>query len=198
VRFEPSTSGDPNRVMVCYKDPAANDPVAPTYMWRGPENNRPENGLMGVMYVGSDVFDPFGGYDYVVANANDPYYNNTGLTNNTPLTKLVGYEWDAVVNNGFTPSGLVVLSQSQPDSTNGGPAPGLPPGTNSSTSNAVRYTATGGAKVFSTGSIQFAWGLDSDAVQFPRADPRIKQFVINILSSMGAKPITPDPGMIVP
>ena len=112
VRYEPSTGGPdgvrPNRVMVSYKDPNAGgsgDPVAPTYLWRGPENNRPENALMGVMYVGDDVFNQFGGYDHIVSNANDPYYANTGLSNGDRLTGLVGYEWDAVVNNGATPPG---------------------------------------------------------------------------------------------
>src|SRR5690349_5597792 len=158
VRFEPSTSGDPNRVMVCYKDPAAHDPLAPTYLWRGPENNRPENGLLGVMYVGDN--DSTGGFDYVVTNATDAYYNNTGVTNGTAISQLVGYEWDAVVNNGFTPSGLVILSSSTPAPTS--TAPGLPAGQSASVSNAVRYTAASGAKVFSTGSIQFMWGVDSD------------------------------------
>ena len=197
VRFEPSpTTGEPNRVMVCYKDPLAGDPIAPTYLWRGPENNRPENALMGIMYVGDDVFDMFGGYDYIVSNAADPYYNNTGFSNNAAASRLVGFEWDAVVNNGFTPNGLVILSQSRPTARS--IAPNLPPGTNSSISNAVRYTAASGAKVFATGSIQFAWGLDSDGVSPARADPRIKQFVINILANMGARPLTPDAGLVVP
>jgi hypothetical protein len=195
VRFEPSpATGAPNRVMVCYKDPAANDPVAPTYVWRGPENNRPENALLGVMYVGDNVNTA--GYDYVVTNAADPYYNNTGLSNNTAISLLVGYEWDAVVNNGSTPSGLVVLSQST--TTPQEVAPNLPPGASSAISNAVRYTAASGAKVFSTGSIQVAWGLDSDGVNPARDDPRIKQFVINVMSDLGARPLTPDDLMIVP
>ena len=194
VRFEPSTTGEPNRVMVCYKDPLASDPLAPTYLWRGPENNRPENALLGVMYVGDDVVSD--GYDYVVTNATDPYYSNTGLTNGAAVMALVGYEWDAVVDNGFTPPGLVVLSSSATNPTS--IAPNLPPGSSASIANAVRYTTPGGTKVFSTGSIQFAWGLDSDGVVPARADPRIKQFVINVLNDMGAKPLSPDDGMIVP
>jgi hypothetical protein len=109
---------------------------------------------------------------------------------------LVGYEWDAVVNNGFTPSGLIILSNSPTNPAT--VAPGLPPGTNAAISNAVRYTVASGANVFATGSIQFAWGLDSDGVSPARADPRIKQFVINILANMGARPLTPDAGMVVP
>jgi hypothetical protein len=194
VRFEPSTSGEPNRVMVCYKDPLANDPIAPTYLWRGPENNRPENALLGIMYVGDN--DMSGGFDYVVTNGTNAYYSNTGLSNGSSLNQLVGYEWDAVVNNGFTPPGLVVLSSSatSPTST----APGLPADANPSISNAVRYTAASGAKVFSTGSIQFAWGLDSDGVVPSRVDPRLQQLTINILSDMGAKPLTPDSQLIAP
>lgn len=196
VRFEPSSSGEPNRVMACYKDPTlAVDPVAPTYLWRGPENNRPENALLGVMYVGDDPFNFYGGYDFIVANSTDPYYNNTGLTDGAHLSELVGYEWDAIVNNGFTPPGLTVLSQSAPVAN--GVAP-YPPGLNGAISNAVRYTAPSGAKVFSTGSIQFMWGLDSDGIAPARVDPRLKQFVINVLASMGARPLTPDVGLVVP
>jgi hypothetical protein len=180
--------------MVCYKDPLANDPLAPTYLWRGPENNRPENALLGVMYVGDN--DYTGGYDYVVSNPADAYYNNTGFTNGVAVSQLVGYEWDAVVNNGSTPAGLVVLSSSATTPT--AIAPNLPAGTSSSISNAVRYTAPGGAKVFSTGSIQFVWGLDSDDVDPPREDVRIKQFVINVLSDLGARPLAADSGMVVP
>ena len=196
VRFEPSSTGTPNRVMVCYKDPAVGDPVAPTYLWRGPENNRPENALLGVMYVGDNDFSLSGGYDYVVSNATDAYYNNTGLANNAAVLQLVGYEWDAVVNNGSTPPGLVVLSSSPTNPF--GVAPDLPPGTNSAISNAARYTAASGGKVFAGGSIQFVWGLDSDGVSPPRADFRMQQFVVNVLSDLGARPITPSSGLIVP
>ena len=172
------------------------DPIAPTYLWRGPENKRPENALIGVMYVGDNVRDRLAGFDYVVVNAADLYYRNTGFSEQARATKLVGYEWDAVVDNGLTPSGLVVLAHSptRPEEI----APGLLDTALASVSNAARYTAPSGAKVFASGSIQFAWGVDSGDVKNPRPDPRIKQFVINILGDMGAQPLTPDAGMIVP
>ena len=51
VRFEPSSTGVPNRVMVAYKDqlidPVA-DPNLETVMWRDDPLNRPEQVLMGV------------------------------------------------------------------------------------------------------------------------------------------------------
>lgn len=195
VRFEPSSTGVPNRVMACYKDPVATpDPVAPTYRWRDPPNNRPENALLGVMYIG-DAGDLYGGFNYVVANSSDPYYANTGVTNGTTFTKLIGYEWDAVVNNGFSPPGLVILGSSTVAPT--AIAPGQPQ-TTTQISNAVRYTATSGAKVFSTGSIHWMWGLDSSFINPPRVDARVQQFAVNVLSSMGAKPLTPNPGIVVP
>ena len=194
VRFESSSSGAPNRVMVCYKDPLANDPSAPTYTWRGPENNRPENGLLGVMYVGDN--DVNTAYDYVISNAGDPYYANTGLTNGATISGIVGYEWDAIVNNGSSPPGLIALSNSTTVATT--TAPYLPVGTSASISNAAHYTAPSGAKVFAAGSIQFAWGLDSDGVYPTQADSRMKQFVINVLADMGAKPLTPDESMTIP
>jgi len=195
VRMEPSTSGVPNRVMVCYKD-AALDPQGTTGLWRDPPNNRPENGLIGVMYVGDNSYDQLGGYDFVVTNSADPYYANTGLTNGTHLSQLVGYEWDAVVNNSFTPSGITILSSSPTTATT--IAPSLPPGTSPNISNAVRYTAPSGAKVFATGSIQWMWGLDSLNTSPPRVDVRAQQLFVNVLSDMGARPLTPNSALIVP
>jgi len=197
VRFEPSpTTGVANRVMVCYKDPAIGDPVAPTYLWRGPQNNRPENALLGVMYVGDNSDTYTGGFDYIVARSSDPYYANTGFVNGSSVPRMVGYEWDAVVNNGASPSGLLVLSQSPTNATT--VAPNLPAGSNANVSNATQYTAASGATVFASGSIQFSWSLDSTGVSPSRESRGIKQLIVNVLSSMGALPVTPASDLVVP
>jgi hypothetical protein len=207
VRFEPSSSGQANRVMTVYKDTSAigtsgdpldpiakTDPSAATTLFRSPQVNRPENALMGVGYL-SDTPNIYGGYDFVVSNALDPYYANTGLKNGDKLRGLVGYEWDGLLNNGFAPTGLVVLSQSPVQA--GTVLPPLPSGTNPNISNAVRYTAASGAKVFSTGSVQWVWGLDSDNVINPRVDIRAQQIAVNVLKDMKAKPQTPNAGIVV-
>jgi Domain of unknown function (DUF4347)/Domain of unknown function (DUF4082) len=200
VRFEPSSTGQSNRTMVIYKDSWNLDPVAQqdssqaTTRFRSPVLNRPENALLGVMYIGNGGGT---GFDYVVSNASDSYYANTGLNNGDLLTGLVGYEWDAVVNNGFTPAGLVVLSESPVSEPDPDIAPFLPPGTNTTIANAVRYTAPSGAKVFSTGSLQWMWGLNSDGGTNPRFDQRAQQIAVNVLKDMGAKPKTPSPGIVV-
>ncbi len=198
VRFEPSSSGVANRVMVCYKSTDVPDPIAPTYRFRDAPNNRPENALFGVMYIG-DTND-ISGSDFVVSNASDPYFANTGLNNGDKLIGLVGYEWDAIVNNGFTPSGVVTLGSSVV-TPNGAIAPGIPV-TATQVSHAVRYTAPSGAKVFSTGSIQWVWGLDDDHGSAysvaPRVDSRAQQIFVNILGGMGVRPTTPKAGLIIP
>ena len=198
VRFENATNGSAsNRIMVCYKDAATSS--EPTTKFRDPLNNRPESALLGVMYIG-DKDDVYAGFDFVVKNSSDPYYANTGLKDGDTLSRLVGFEWDAV-NTNASPAGLVVLagsqfptSQTQDDSD----LDGFPSTANPRNSNAVRYTAASGAKVFATGSIQWVWGLDSDGVTSPREDIRAKQIAVNVLSSMGAKPLNPDPNIIVP
>ncbi len=198
VRFENSSTGQPNRVMVCYKDAYAQDPVAPTTKFRISPNT-PENALLGVLYIGDhDVL--YGGYDFVVANSSDPYYANTGLHDGDKLSLLVGYEWDAAINNGSSPSGLVVLSQSTVNPNPADNDPDFPAGTqvNYNISNAARYTAASGGKVFATGSIQWLWGLDSDGVNTPRTDTRAQQIAVNVLADMGAKPLTPAANIVVP
>ena len=134
-------------------------------------------------------------------NANDAYYANTGLSNGDPLPGLVGFEWDAVVNNGFTPPGLTILGESIIVPEPGIEivlAPGLPPGTSNLVSNAVRYTAPSGAKVLSIGSIQWMWGLDGFGINPPRDDLRAQQFAVNVFADMDSYPTTPDPALVIP
>jgi Domain of unknown function (DUF4347)/Domain of unknown function (DUF4082) len=224
VRYEDSSSGEANRVIACYKDTsgigygaaldpiAQTDPSAATTLFRSPELNRPENALLGVMYTGDigGTGQFYGGFDYVVSNSSDSYFTNTGLQNGDSLRGLVGYEWDSVVtgfccsqctqgsgivNNGYTPLNLVVLSESTVAQV--GLLPPLPPGTNINISNSIRYTAASGAQVFNTGSIQWMWGLDSYGVTNPRTDTRAQQIATNVLTSMGARPQTPSSGIVV-
>ncbi|MBR8835098.1 MAG: hypothetical protein DSM106950_13960 [Stigonema ocellatum SAG 48.90 = DSM 106950] len=199
VRFENSQtiSSGANRVMVCYKDAATS--AEPTNKFRSSLNNLPESALLGVMYIASKD-DVYGGFDFVVKNTSDPYYANTGLKDGDILsTNLVGFEWDAV-NPNASPSGLVVLAEStSPSVPPEIDLDGFPSSSNPQISNAVRYTAPSGAKVFATGSIQWVWGLDSDGVNGPRDDKNPpKQIAVNVLASMGAKPVTPSSFIVVP
>jgi hypothetical protein len=92
------------------------------------------------------------------------------------LQDLVGREWDDVPD--YPPSGcaqptLQILFWYT------GP---------SGSAKAVKYVAPSGARVFASGSLQFAWGLDNFATEeeghAQPADPRLQQFMRNALADM--------------
>ena len=72
------------------------------------------------------------------------------------------------------------------------------PGT--TTHHLTQYRAASGALVFSAGTIQWAWGLDSnhDGDDVQPADPRMRQATANILADMGALPTTLASGLVMP
>src|SRR5690348_16796918 len=94
VRFEPNAAGVPDRVMVGYKDFATiNQAPGPdpmygvnnsvvTTLWRDPVVNRPENAMIGVMYIDQNktVERP-----YVVTNASSWVFANTGFVNGSSV-----------------------------------------------------------------------------------------------------------------
>lgn len=154
IRFEPDRDGVPDRHIICYKSAQADpltgkDDSQVTVEWRDPPVSRPENALVGIMYVG---FEHSGsGYPWELSpDASGPILDGTGLVPNRPYgCDLVGYEWDRVVDNGFTPAGLQIIGKS-PTAADG-----------SDYSSTTYYIAHSGALVFATGSIYWAHALDS-------------------------------------
>ncbi len=202
-RWEKSQDGTntANRTLVCYKDTWANtqiDPVTPTATWRDPRfgdlGHGPENGLSGTLYKANNV-------DLAI-KVNDTE-GKLRLWRNTPLASLasgstatlaphtIGYESNEDRDNGFRPQGLVHLS------TATGPVPeyltdfGNTVVSGTTTHHLTLYRAPSGALVFSAGSIQWAWGLDShhDGMAEP-ADQRIRQATVNLLADMDAPATT--------
>jgi hypothetical protein len=190
IRFEPNAAGVPDRVEVGYKD-FATDPTKPgpgpdpmwhvnnaivTTNWRDDPVNLPENGLMGVMF--EDQVSQ--SYPYVVQNASNSLYSGAGFTNGSSVDGIVGYEYDRVWNNGFSPPGLTVLSQS----------PVVCCGGTNSYANSTIYTAPSGARVFAAGTIQWSWGL-ANIQSNTYANAGIQQTTLNILNSFtGVTPQT--------
>ncbi len=109
----------------------------------------------------------------------------------------IGYESNEDLDNGYRPHGLIRMS------TTTGPTPEyltdfgntVVPGT--TTHHVTQYRAPSGALVFSAGTIQWAWGLDSnhDGTSQP-ADPRIRQATVNILADMDAPATTIASGLV--
>jgi len=149
VRYE-----DGGRTLVGYKytpDPYP-DPTQQTAQFRSLQTPRPECQLMGVEFQGTVLYHRYLDYTADAAVANDPWFGGTGLTSGSVLPGLGGYEIDSVTPGCHVPPPTPLLSYSGPPYGGGG-AP--------THADAVRYTACSGAEVFSAGSLQFSWGLDS-------------------------------------
>jgi hypothetical protein len=211
TRLEPSQDGTntPNRTLVTYKDTwsgTQDDPVEATATWRDPRFGDlgfgPENGLTGTMFMANNV-------DLALTVSSEE--GKFRLWRNTSLTSLasgasvalashtVGYESDEDVDNSSRPAGLVRLS------TTTGPTPeylqdfGLNVAPGTTTHHVTLYKAASGALVFSAGTIQWSWGLDTerDGVQ-QAADPRIRQATANVLADMRALPTTLASDLVMP
>ncbi len=200
VRFEPDpATGKPDRVMCCYKttESGVPDPIIHTGTWRDPATvNQPENGLLGVQYIGDNDLHFFP-IRVSAEQAQDRIYRNTHLPQLQPGQtanigrRLVGWEWDAVVDNGHTPIGLQVLAGS-PVFGNVLDDFGRTYSIGKATHQATRYVAASGAQVFAAGTNHWAWGLGVFDV-----DAQLQQITCNLLADMGALPTTPDESLTV-
>jgi hypothetical protein len=177
IRFAPSATGTPARVMVCYKR-AALDPVqgeTTTVKWRDPPVTRPEQPLIGLQF-GDIIRDGIDGTyaGYVVRNGDHWVYAGTGLHDGDVIPGIVGYETDRYDEDMPLPpqrgGSWTLLSRSPYESFVGAP----------SYANSAVYQAPSGAWVFAAGSIGWSLGLDA----FPtRAvpDDRLQRTTRNIL-----------------
>jgi N,N-dimethylformamidase beta subunit-like, C-terminal len=170
VRLEPSPlNGGANRTLVGYKAYAFNaanafpsgdpyyldtDPSNDKYIttsWRSAPLNSPEASLQGSQFQAEQVNG-----DIVITNGGHWALAGTGLANGDRLTGLLGFEVEGVVP-GASPANTAVFAHSTYTSP---PAvgPGIVDGTGFA--DMTTYVAPSGAIVFSSGSMQFTWGLD--------------------------------------
>jgi Bacterial Ig domain/Bacterial cadherin-like domain len=200
VRYEDSSCADDNticgnvgdrRTMVIYKGPneGPDDPMPGTAndTSKFRELGRPECELQGGVQYGS--WFPNDGYrDYTTtaAGAADPWAAGSGLSNGSTISGLVGFEYDSFLPDCDVPGTPQILFAYQG-----------PENPDEFDSAAVKYTADGsGARVFSSGSEQWAWGLDSyrwDPTLFtaiPPTNPAVQTFTRNMLTDM-QKPASP-------
>jgi hypothetical protein len=164
IRFAPSSSGATDRTIIGYKELASMDPVSDprfvTTRWR---NINPEGNLIGVQY--NDFSAPTVS-DMVVTNASHWLFSGTGASNGTIFPNVVGYETDSL----YPPAGAIGLAHS--------PFPRTDPKVYGDMSV---YTASSGAIVFATGTIEWSLGLDG----FPPSQgavPGVQQVTANFLS----------------
>src|SRR5262245_7465784 len=139
----------------------------------------------------------------------------------------LGYEWDEDVDTGgggvfqsflginptgatFRSVGLVelsttttgpgVLQAQEPDpeiQAAGGDVGASASATATVAHHMTLYRASSGALVFSSGTVQWSWGLDANHDGTPTsADPRMQQATVNLFADMGVQPATSQPGLV--
>ena len=168
----PGVDGKP-RVMTCYKQFPAKDPLAgspqATGRFRDAPINRPEEALVGVMYESWILL----AHPWVVTDDKSFLYQGTGLANGDVLPNLVGYEYDRTFDHD-TPGKTDVVSRSPVVDAEG--KPGF--------AESTIYTAPSGALVFGAGTIYWATGLDG-----PLRDPRVERMTANLLLAAVKVPV---------
>ncbi len=223
TRWENSIDGTntPYRTMVCYKETLSNaktdpsDPPTWTGTWRDgrfsppADGGKPENALTGTLFMvngpGSDNSDL--AISVTAQDGRMRFWRNTsmatlsaGKTATLPPATL-GYEWDADVDNGFRPAGLVGLSTSTYTlKTDLLLDQGGIYGAGTATHRLSMYRAPSGALVFGAGTVQWSWGLDSNHDSAfssgpPSPDVRMQQATVNIFADMGIQPASIQSGL---
>lgn len=177
VRLEPSRDdGRPGRTEVCWKKRAdAEDPLRGTPLettkWELAPVQEPANALLGIGYTS---WNGPNAAPWIVKNASAWPYEGTGVKDGDAIPGIVGYETDRIIDNGRTPQGVVVLSDSPVQGHDGV----------SDHQQAVVRDVPGGAFVFAAGTIEWSWGLSKEGV----ADKRVQRITENVLRRAGLAP----------
>lgn len=204
---------EPFRTLVSYKeslDSAQSDPADPptwTGAWRDPrfsppaDGGQPENALTGQLWTVNCC-----SYADQVPAA----YSKLRLWRNTAVASLasgqtytmppdtLGYEWDSDVDNGFRPPGEIDMSQTCAKVNEKLYTVTEELVSDNACNSLTLYRAASGALVFDAGTVQWAWGLDSDHDGYSQnpPDPAMQQATVNLLADMGAQPATLQSGLM--
>src|SRR5207245_1403724 len=174
IRFESSSTGVADRVVVCYKD-ATKDPIqgpTTTTNFRSAPVNMPEQTLEGVQFTGNMAFAA--AVPYVVTNSSHWVYAGTGFHDGDVVSGIVGYESDGFLSN-YPP----------PNSTNQTLLSNSPFNDAGVTKyqNTSIYQAPSGAWVFASGTMSWSWALDDvfGPLRHFVLDSRIQRATANVL-----------------
>ncbi len=177
VRFAPSPSGRPDRVMVCYKD-AALDPVhdaTTTVKWRDSPVARPEQSLVGLQHGDIIALGIKGAYaDYVVRNSGHWIYAGTGFADGDAVPGIVGYETD------FHDPSAPLPEQRDASWTELSASPYVDFAGKPAQASSAIYQAPSGAWVFAAGTIGWSLALD-DFGERAAPDARLQRTTRNVL-----------------
>jgi hypothetical protein len=185
IRYE-----DGGHTIVAYKsryDPEP-DPALKTTMFRDLVPPRYECELLGIQFQAVRLNWPPSDYVVQADAISDPWFANTGFAAGDVVKGVVSVETDTIPGTQSAASScghkLTVFFHHETGSDQTGNA------------DAVRYTADSGARVFASGSLTLAWGLDdypANPDETPDlVDPRLQRFMQNAFDDL-SRPATPPP-----
>jgi hypothetical protein len=224
TRWENSTDGSntPFRTLVCYKetlDSAKTDPADPptwTGTWRDPrfsppaDGGRPENSLNGTIFMVNGTGTDNNGTLAIHVPAADGkmrFWRKTAAASlassqtYTLPSQTLGYEWDEDLDNGARPAGAFQLSTTTQTLTAdllldyGGTYGG-----GTATHHLMMYRTPSGALVFGAGTVDWAFGLNSNHDDPfgtpPNPDSNMQQATVNLFADMGVQPGSLQSGLL--
>jgi Domain of unknown function (DUF4082)/Bacterial Ig domain/Viral BACON domain len=222
TRWENSIDGTntPFRTLVCYKETLASAKIDPSSTWTGTwrdprfsppaDGGKPENSLNGTIFtVNGPGADNDGTLAIRVPSADGKmrFWRNTaaaslasGQTYTLP-SQTLGYEWDENLDNGARPVGAFQLSTTSQNLTADYLLDyGATYGAGTATHHLMMYRAASGALVFGAGTVDWAFGLNSNHDDPfgtpPTPDPNMQQATVNLFADMGIQTATLQGGLI--
>jgi methionine-rich copper-binding protein CopC len=197
---------EPFRTMITYKeslDSTQSDPADPptwTGAWRDPRfsppsDASPENSLTGQLWTVNCC-----SYADTVPAAYSKlrFWRGTAVASlpsgqmYTMPPETLGYEWDSDVDNGYRPAGEIDMSQTCQKVDEKLYTVTEEFVSDNACNSLTLYCAASGALVFDAGTVQWAWGLESDhdGDSNNPPDPAMQQATVNLLADMGVQPAT--------
>ena len=198
-------SRTPNRTIIEYKDIWSGAQLDPdgtanggAGLFRDPVYGpgTPENSLSGTIFTVDDI-QTLDNISVPASMSQLRFWQNTSIAsgNGGTLTRLLGYEWDSDLDNGFRPSGLIDLSSTTRNVNtlllDNGATTG--PGTATHSLTLYRDT-TSGALVFGAGTVMWSWGLSNQYAPYhgltAPVSSAVQQSMVNLFADMGVQPQT--------
>ena len=165
---------------------------------------KPENQLTGTLFN-------VNGYRADAITVSYPFSTDR-LWRNTSVASLqpgqtytmqegtLGYEWDSDINDATRPTGEIDLSSTTVAITNGTLREdwGNVYGNGTATHSLTEYRdPKSGALVFSSGTVQWSWGLGTTHADLTTTeDPVMEQATVNLFADMGVQPSTLQSGLV--
>jgi VCBS repeat-containing protein len=214
IELAPSfdASATPNRTIIEYKDIWSGAQLDPNGtanggagLFRDPVYGpgTPENSLAGTIFTVDDI----GSLDNMSIPASMSqlrFWRNTSIAsgNGGTLTRLLGYEWDSDLDNGFRPAGLIDISSTTRNVNTLLLDNGATTGPGTATHSLTLYRDTkSGALVFGSGTVMWSWGLSNQYAPYrgltAPVSTAVQQSMVNLFADMGVQPATLQASLVI-